>query len=66
MFRMKSTTVDKLIWALVYGGLIGIALGLSVQRTDGALGWGFVTLGGVVAATGAVLVYVRSRMKDDA
>ena len=62
---MKSTTIDKLIWTLIYGGLLGIGLGLSVQRTDDMLGWSFVTVGGAVAVVGAVLVYVRSRMKDD-
>jgi hypothetical protein len=63
---MKTTTLDKLIWALVYGGLLGLALGLSVQRTDPMLGWGLVTLGAAAAVFGTVLLVVRSRTKDDA
>jgi hypothetical protein len=62
---MKTTTLDKLIWALIYGGLLGIGLGLAVQRSDEMLGWGFVGFGGAVAVVGAVLVFVRSRMKDN-
>jgi hypothetical protein len=63
---MKASTIDKLIWTYIYGGLIGVGLGLSVQGSDDALGWTLVAIGGAVAAVGAVLVYVRSRMKDDA
>jgi vacuolar-type H+-ATPase subunit I/STV1 len=61
---MKTATIDRLIWVLVYGGLIAIALGLSVRRGDAALGWGFVAGGAAIAIVGAVLVVVRARMKD--
>jgi hypothetical protein len=37
-------------------------LGLSVQRSDDALGWSMVAGGGIVAAVGFVLIYVRSRL----
>lgn len=62
---MKPSTLGKLIWTLIYGGLLSVGLGLSVQRTDGALGWGIVTGGAAVAMVGVVLIYVRSRMKDE-
>ena len=62
---MKTTTIDKLIWTLMYGGLLGVGLGLSVQRTDDALGWALAIAGGLVAAVGAGLIVVRSRMKDE-
>ena len=63
---MTTQTIDKLIWTLIYGGLIGSALGLSIQRSDPSLGWSFVSVGGIVAVLGAVLIFVRSRMKDKA
>ena len=63
---MKTSTLDKLIWILIYGGLLGVGLGLSVQRTDDSLGWSIATGGGAAAAAGVVLIYVRSRMKDGA
>ena len=62
---MSAATIDKLIWTLIYGGLLGVGLGVSVQRSDDALGWTIVTAGGIATALGAVLVYVRSRMKGD-
>lgn len=55
--------LQALIWVLIYGGLLTLILGLSVQRTDDALGWPLVVGGGLVAALGFVLIYVRSRMK---
>ncbi len=64
-----STTPSKtiarlqtLIWVLIYGGLLTLVLGLSVQRSDEVLGWLMVMGGGIVAAIGFVLIYARSRM----
>ena len=55
--------LQALIWVLIYGGLLTLILGLSVARTDDALGWSLVVGGGVVAAAGFVLIYVRSKIK---
>ena len=46
-----------------HGGLLTLVLGLSVQRTDDAIGWSLVVGGAVVAAAGFVLIYVRSKIK---
>lgn len=62
---MKTSTLDTLIWVLIYGGLLGVGLGLSVQRSHNGLGATVVVIGGCVAALGFALIYVRSRMKDD-
>jgi hypothetical protein len=59
---MKPSTVEALVWVLVYGGLLLLCLGLVVLRTDGPLGWLLTVAGGAVAVAGAVLIYVRSRM----
>lgn len=61
---MKTSTLDTLIWVLIYGGLIGVGLGLSVQRTDEPLGTAVIVIGSVAAALGFALIVVRSRMKD--
>lgn len=55
--------IEVLIWVLIYGGLIAVGLGLSIRGSDPALGWSIVVFGAIVAAVGAVLVVVRSRMK---
>ncbi len=56
------TRLQQLIWVLIYGGLLTLVLGLSVQRADDALGWSLVAGGAVVAALGFALIYVRSRL----
>jgi len=62
---MKPETLDVLIWVLIYAGLIGIGLGLAIERNDAALGWGVASASGIIAIVGAALVYVRSRVKDE-
>lgn len=57
--------VQQLIWVLVYGGLLTLVLGISVQRTDDTLGWSLVLGGALVALIGVALVFVRSRLKAD-
>lgn len=61
---MKTSTVETLVWVLIYGGLLGVGLGLAVQRYVEPLGWGIAATGIVVAIAGVVLIYVRSRMKS--
>ena len=62
---LNSKRLHKLIWVLVYGGLLTLVLGLSVQRSDDDLGWSMVAAGLVLALLGFALVFVRARMKAD-
>ena len=62
---MTTETVDKLIWVLVYGGLLMVSLGIFVKRSDPGLGWTLIGLGALVAVVGAALVWVRSRMPEN-
>ena len=55
--------IQQLIWVLIYGGLLTLVLGLSVERQDDALGWSMVVGGGCIALFGVVLIFVRSRLK---
>ena len=61
---MKSSTIEVLIWVFIYGGLIVVGWGLSVQRSRSGLGLVLIGGGSVVAAAGFLLIYVRSRMKN--
>jgi hypothetical protein len=61
---MSTARLEIWIWVLIYGGLLAVGLGLSVQRGDGALGWGIVAVGAVASAAGVLLIWVRSRRKD--
>ena len=56
--------VERLVWILMYGGLLAVVFGIFVLREGEALwGWLLVGKGAVVAAVGAALVVVRERMK---
>jgi hypothetical protein len=57
--------MQQLIWVLIYGGLLTLVLGVSVQRSDDSLGWSMVAGGAVLALIGFGLVFVRARMKSD-
>ena len=59
---MKTSTVEALVWVLVYGGLLLLCLGLFVLRSDAMLCWLLVLAGGALAVAGAALIYIRSRM----
>jgi len=62
---LTSQRLHTIIWVLVYGGLLTLVLGLSVQRSDDDLGWSMVAAGLVLALLGFALVFVRARMKAD-
>jgi hypothetical protein len=60
---MKASTLEKLIWVVLYGGLVAVGLGLSVRSGNAPLGTGIAVGGGIAAGIGVALIYVRSRMK---
>ncbi len=57
--------LQKLVWVLIYGGLLALILGIATARTDAALGWTLIVGGGVLAAVGVVLIVVRARLRAD-
>ena len=57
--------LQALTWVLIYGGLLTLVLGLWVTPADDDTGWLLTAGGGLAAALGVVLIYVRSRIKDD-
>ena len=57
--------LHRLIWVLIYGGLLTLVLGIATERTDASTGWVLMVGGGVVAAVGVVLIAVRARLKAD-
>lgn len=62
---MNTQRVEVWVWVLVYLGLVLLGIGMSVQRSDAALGWGIAVVGIVLDALGAVLIWLRSRAKDN-
>ena len=60
----KMARLHKIIWALIFGGLLSVIFGIFVSQTDNAVGWMMIIGGVVLTVAGAVLVYVRSTMPD--
>ena len=61
---MTTAGLEKLIWTLVYGGLIVLCLGLFVWPAAPGLALVLVASGVAVTAVGALLIWVRSRRQD--
>ena len=57
--------LHKLIWVLIYGGLLTLNLGIATARTNDAQGWSFIVVGGALAAAGVALIAVRARLHAD-
>lgn len=64
--RKSLDRLQALIWVLIYGGLLLLVLGVATERNSDAAGWPLVVFGGVAAVAGFVLIYVRSRLEEDA
>ena len=60
--RLSIAKVEVLIWVLIYGGLLVLAVGLALRDVHGLLAGTVSLIGGVVAAVGVVLIWIRSRM----
>ncbi len=67
---MNKEQVGKLVWVLIYGGLLTVCVSVFVLRAAGeeagALGWLMLAAGAVATVAGAVLVVVRARMERPA
>ncbi len=61
----KMVRLHKIIWSLIFGGLLTVILGIFVGKADDAIGWIMVVAGGLMTAGGAVLIYVRSTMTSE-
>ena len=60
---MSKQRIEALVWVLIYGGGAGVIAGWFVQPSLEALGWTLMLGGAAVAASGAVLIFLRSRME---
>ena len=61
---MSTQRLETAIWVLIFGGLAVAGLGLAVQRSDAALGWGMIGAGALATAIGVLLIVVRARAGD--
>ena len=61
--RMKNDSLEKLIWVLIYGGLLTLGVSFAVPEGSKALGAVLTWAGAAGAGLGATLIVVRSRRK---
>ena len=61
----QMARLHKIIWSLIFGGLLALIVGIFVGKTDDAIGWIMIAVGGVMTVVGAVLIYVRSTLTPD-
>jgi hypothetical protein len=60
---MSKQRIEALVWVLIYGGGLALIAGWFVQPSLAALGWVLMVGGAALAAGGAVLIFLRSRME---
>jgi hypothetical protein len=60
---MKPQTLDSLIWPLIFGGMALLMLGLWTIDDSALLGHGMAWSGTVLIAVGAVMIWLRSRLR---
>ena len=60
--RLTVAKVEVLIWVLIYGGLLILAVGLALREVHGLLAGTVSLIGGLIAAAGVVLIWIRSCM----
>ena len=63
--NLRLARLETVIWVLIYGGLLTTLIGAYMSREVVGSGIVLVVTGLLVTATGAVLVYVRSRLREE-
>ena len=56
--------LDKVIWTLVFGGMLLLGPGVALQRAGEAWGWLVIAAAVIATTVGIVLIWVRSRLPD--
>lgn len=65
VLKFSPSQVSVLIWVLIFGGMLMLALGLVVRRAEPGLGWAIAGVSIAAIVIGVALIWVRSRMKEE-
>jgi hypothetical protein len=57
--------MERVIWPLVYGGLLALVLAWFTESTQGADATGLYAVGAVALAIGVVVFFLRARQKEE-
>ncbi|MDE2416286.1 MAG: hypothetical protein KGN32_00625 [Burkholderiales bacterium] len=61
----RLVRIERLVWILIYGGLLAIVLGMFVAKGDVQNADVFYAAGGIAVLVGVVMIYLRSRMHEE-
>jgi hypothetical protein len=61
----RLVRMERIIWVLIYGGLLSLILGYFTDTTQGADASGLYAIGVLALALGLVIFYLRSRNHED-
>jgi hypothetical protein len=61
----RLVRLERTIWALIYGGLLAVVLGVFVDKGQGQGAEAFYLGGGIAVLIGMVMIYLRSRMREE-
>jgi xanthine/uracil/vitamin C permease (AzgA family) len=62
VLKRTASRIAAITWVLIFGGILMLALGLVVRRTDAGLGWGISAASITAIVVGVGLVWWRSRL----
>ena len=60
----KLVRMERMVWLLIYGGLLSIVIAHFLGETDEILAHTMRILGLAAVVAGGVLIYVRSRLRE--
>jgi len=63
--NVRLVRMERTIWALIYGGLLAIVLGLFVSQGQGEGAEALYLGGGIAVVIGIAMIYLRSRMREE-
>ena len=60
----KLVRMERLVWVLIYGGLLSVVISYFLGDSDAALARGMVMGGLIAVLAGIILIYARSRLHE--
>jgi uncharacterized membrane protein HdeD (DUF308 family) len=61
----KLVRMERMSWVLIYAGLLAVVLGTFLDQQEAQDASLFYQLGGLAVGGGVVMIYLRSRLRED-
>jgi hypothetical protein len=63
--NVRLVRMERLIWTLIYAGLLSMVLAYFTEQTQGVPAHGLLTFGVLAVVLGVLMVWIRSRLRED-